>query len=123
VVGPPGTVEEPVPVVVVDETWSLKAPPGTEKEVVALAGTLPVELRVDVSVAVELEVLSVGSQSSPSSPVGVADVVLAVLELEVVEAVFDEGPVGTDVVEAVPVVEEEVPVEESDWNGMVESED
>jgi hypothetical protein len=116
-------VEEPVPVVVVDETWSLKAPPGTEKEVVALAGTLPVELRVDVSVAVELEVLSVGSQSSPSSPVGVADVVLAVLELEVVEAVFDEGPVGTDVVEAVPVVEEEVPVEESDWNGMVESED
>jgi hypothetical protein len=68
---------------VVDLVWSLKAPPGTENEVVvALVGTLMVELWVIVSVPVEVRVmLSVGSQSSPGS-VGVATVMVAVLEVD-----------------------------------------
>lgn len=132
-----GTVGELVVAVVVDETWSLKAPPGTEKEEVVVV-RLPVELWVNVLVVVELleEVTNwppggpeevVGSQSSPSS------VVLGVLELDVrgsdvVEAVFDDGPVGKDVVEDAPVVEEESlavvdeesPEEVLDWKGRVE---
>lgn len=107
-VGPAGSVAVLVAVAVVP-VWSLKAPPGIEKEVVvvvvALAGTLPVELWVFVSVAVEL--LSVGSQSSPPS-VAVAAVKVAVLELDVIEAVF-VGPEG---------VVEEVP----DWKGTMELE-
>lgn len=67
---------------VVDLVWSLKAPPGTENEVVVLVGTLPVEVWVFVSVLVDVRVmLSVGSQSSPPS-VGVATVMVAVLVVD-----------------------------------------
>lgn len=85
-----GTVAELVVVVEVDETWSLKAPPGIVKEV------------VEVAVAV-VELLSVESQSSS---VGVAVAVLGVLVLDVrgfdvIEAVFDEVELDVAVVDDV----------------------